>query len=177
VKIFSIHQIKKWDQYTIEHEPISSIDLMERVAKACFNWISNQFTQFDDFIIFCGTGNNGGDGLAIARLLIENGYRATVYLIGKKKESEDFITNLDRLANISEEIYYLDSMDNFPEINKGIIIDALFGTGLNKTVTGLTSQLIHYINKNSQKSFFQTLKSKRKIGFYNRRSRSTLVSI
>lgn len=151
MKIFSVQQIKKWDQYTIQHEPISSIDLMERAAMACFRWISNQFNENNRFFIFCGNGNNGGDGLAIARLLIENGYQVKVYLIEQKKASEDFSINLNRLHNISEDIYFLESAEFFPELKNTIVIDALFGTGLNKAPTGIISQLIHYINKNAQK--------------------------
>ncbi len=151
MKIFSVQQIKKWDQYTIQHEPISSIDLMERAAMACSHWISNQFTENNHFVIFCGNGNNGGDGLAIARLLIENGYQVKVYLIEQKKASEDFSINLNRLHTISDGIYFLESAEYFPDLKNTIVIDALFGTGLNKTPSGLIAQLIHYINKNAQK--------------------------
>lgn len=74
-KIFSVQQIRRADQYTILHEPVLSIDLMERAAMAYKNWMTAHYTKESSFIIFCGTGNNGGDGLAIGRLLLAAGYR------------------------------------------------------------------------------------------------------
>ena len=68
MKIFSVSQIKAWDAYTIQHEPISSIDLMERPPQGLRPWIINHFEKNQSFKIFCGKGNNGGDGLAIARI-------------------------------------------------------------------------------------------------------------
>ena len=73
MKIFSASQTKDWDQYTMLHEPISSIELMERASTACLNWILHKYSTNRLFTIFCGKGNNGGDGLAIARLLADAG--------------------------------------------------------------------------------------------------------
>ena len=81
MKIFSVSQIKAWDAYTIQHEPVTSIDLMERAAVACFKWISKNFNESTSFKIFCGKGNNGGDGLAIARLLCQQNFLVSVYII------------------------------------------------------------------------------------------------
>ena len=69
MKIFSVQQIREWDSFTINHKRIKSIDLMERAADECFDWIVQNFDDDYHFKIFCGRGNNGGDGLAIARLL------------------------------------------------------------------------------------------------------------
>ncbi len=80
MKIFSVKQIKDWDSYTIKHEPIKSIELMERAATACFNWIVQNFDDEYHFKIFCGKGNNGGDGLAIARLLKSIKYKVSVFI-------------------------------------------------------------------------------------------------
>jgi NAD(P)H-hydrate repair Nnr-like enzyme with NAD(P)H-hydrate epimerase domain len=78
VKILSAQQIREWDAYTIRHEPVSSIDLMERAAQACVKWLLGKGWSEKKFYIFCGPGNNGGDGLAIARLLIEAGINVSV---------------------------------------------------------------------------------------------------
>jgi ADP-dependent NAD(P)H-hydrate dehydratase / NAD(P)H-hydrate epimerase len=152
VKIFSVSQIKAWDAYTIQHEPVSSIELMERAATACFNWVSRHFDKLCTIKIFCGKGNNGGDGLAIARLLIENGYRVFVYVVENYATgSPDFEVNLKRLQKISNKISFLEEEASFPEFINEIIIDALFGTGLNKKPTGIFANLIEYINAASQK--------------------------
>ena len=152
MKIFSASQIKAWDAYTIQNEPIKSIDLMERAAIACFNWISGRFDKSHTFKVFCGSGNNGGDGLAIARLLIKKGYRVFVYIVGTKSTgSVDFYTNLERLRHISTEIHVIENENAFPEFINDIIIDAVFGTGLNKKPRGVFASLIKYINASNQK--------------------------
>jgi len=149
MKIFSAAQIKKWDAFTIANEPIASIDLMERAAAKCCDWLllNNYFQK--QFHIFCGKGNNGGDGLAIARLLIKNKYPVTVYILEFGKiGSEDFQLNLARLHECSTNIHFIQSADFFPTINDNdIIIDALFGTGLNKPLQGISSTLVNYINQ------------------------------
>ena len=71
MKIFSVAQIKAWDAFTISNEPVKSIDLMERAARACFDWITKNIDNNITLKIFCGKGNNGGDGLAIARHLVQ----------------------------------------------------------------------------------------------------------
>jgi NAD(P)H-hydrate repair Nnr-like enzyme with NAD(P)H-hydrate epimerase domain len=79
MKIFTADQIRAWDAFTIAQESIASIDLMERAALACRNWIlQHQFSK-NKLHIFCGKGNNGGDGLAIARLLLQEGASVVVY--------------------------------------------------------------------------------------------------
>ena len=72
MKILSASQIRELDAYTIKHEPIKSIDLMERAAQECFQWIINKYSKQHSFKIFCGLGNNSGDGLVIARLLLSS---------------------------------------------------------------------------------------------------------
>ncbi len=148
MKIFSASQIRKWDEFTIKNEPVSSIDLMERAAKACTNWILQKFNTAQAFKIFCGTGNNGGDGLAIARMFIKEKISIEIYIAGSgEKGSQDFTTNLQRLKKISDKIYFITSTKNLPEISKAdIIIDALFGIGLNKKPSGIFSELIKHLN-------------------------------
>ena len=148
MKIFSVKQLKDWDAYTIQNEPVKSIDLMERAATACFDWIVQNFDDEYHFKIFCGRGNNGGDGLAIARLLNSIKYNVTVFVPSSNSSgSDDFEENLKKLKKTSVDIFFLKDKQSFPEISDlDVIIDALFGTGLNKPVTGLYADLIEFIN-------------------------------
>jgi len=151
MKILDSVQVKDLDAYTIKNEPISSINLMERAATSCFDWITDMFPVSRAIKVFAGPGNNGGDGLAIARMLAEKGYTVNVYLKSTKL-SEDAKINYERILQqgiISASI--LNSKTNFPQINKtDIIIDALFGSGLSRPVEGFYAQIIDYIN--SQKA-------------------------
>ena len=151
MKIFSATQIKDWDLFTIKNEPIASVDLMERAAKACVDWILNKFKQQTTFKIFCGKGNNGGDGLAIARLLIQHNFPVSVYIVESSSAgSQDFNINLQQLKEISSTIYFLESPESFPAIIKDeIIIDALFGTGLNKKPSGIFKKIILHLNNSA----------------------------
>lgn len=148
--ILNAQQIKDWDQYTIKHEPIDSIDLMERAATKCVKWIDQQQWQKRTFKIFCGKGNNGGDGLAIARLLIELDYSVSVYILEfGRPGTEDFQTNLQRLHDLSfTDIYFLQSKEFFPLIHTDeIVIDAFFGSGLKKPLDGLSAEIVEHINQ------------------------------
>lgn len=152
VNILNAQQIKDWDQFTIQHEPVSSIDLMERAATKCFDWIDNRNWNNKVFKIFCGKGNNGGDGLALARMLSQNDYKVFVFILESGKQgSNDFQINLQRLHDISLlEIHFVQSKDNFPQINEDeVIVDALFGSGLNKPLEGLAGEVVKYINLSS----------------------------
>lgn len=148
MKLLSANQLKSADQYTIANTPISSIDLMEKAAKACFDWIIKKFNKDYHFSVFCGNGNNGGDGLAIARLLIKEGYKLDCYTLEISSNSSiDFTTNLNRLHQQQKSIE-LKSGISFPSLQKNnLIIDALFGTGLTRPAKGLVAKLIQEINK------------------------------
>jgi len=148
MKIFSAAQIKAWDAFTILHEPIASIDLMERAATACCKWLIGKNFGTSHFRIFCGKGNNGGDGLAIARLLIEHKCLVTVYILELGNiGSDDFQENLAALHECTTDIHFMQSADFFPAINKeDIVIDALYGTGLNKPLEGISAALAHHLN-------------------------------
>ncbi len=122
---------------------------MERAATQCVEWIEQQQWQQKRFSIFCGRGNNGGDGLAIARMLLQRNYSVAVYVADSTKHgSEDFEQNLQRLRDLSlEELHFINSTDNLPKLQKdGIIIDALFGSGLNKPLLDTAAELVHFIN-------------------------------
>ncbi len=146
MKIFSASQIREWDAYTITNEPITSIDLMERAAAACFKWITHHFTSPEKYIVFCGTGNNGGDGIAIARMLLQANETVAVYILEGEKRSDDFSTNLQQLELLKPELTFIE-ITALPTIApKAIIIDALFGTGLSRQLTDGASDLVNHIN-------------------------------
>ncbi|PWT72943.1 MAG: bifunctional ADP-dependent NAD(P)H-hydrate dehydratase/NAD(P)H-hydrate epimerase [Bacteroidetes bacterium] len=148
MQIFSAEQIRLWDKYTIEHEPILSIDLMERAASECLEWLNQHLFLDHSFTIFCGKGNNGGDGLAIARMLSLRKTPVTVYILEfGHKGTEDFQVNLARLHKTDVEIRFIQSEDNIRDIPPDdIIVDALFGCGLNRPLEGVTAILIDKIN-------------------------------
>lgn len=149
MKIPSAADIRNWDQYTIEHEPLLSIELMERAATACTKWLLANTPDKNSFHIFCGKGNNGGDGLAIARLLSLNGNKVAVYILEfGHLGTEDFQTNLARLHQHPQvEIIFIQSKESFPELKEGdLIIDALIGSGLNRRLDSTTAELVHHLN-------------------------------
>ncbi|RMF03622.1 MAG: NAD(P)H-hydrate epimerase, partial [Bacteroidetes bacterium] len=151
MKILKREQIAQLDQYTIQHEPISSIDLMERASK-CFVEALHRIMDFTDqhIVVYCGPGNNGGDGLAIARMLHAAGYELTVVrcLIGQQF-SADHLTNWQRLKAKRVirllELKQGDALDLLPPAD--LIIDALFGAGLNRPLRGYWEELVQYLNK------------------------------
>lgn len=148
MKLLTAAQIRKWDEYTIQHEPISSLNLMERAAARCTEWlIHNQFTV-QQIKIFCGKGNNGGDGLAIARQLIEKGVFPKVYILEVgQKASLDFQANFQKLDQLTKDIHFVESEATFPAIGQSeVVVDALLGSGLSRPVEGLAASLIHHIN-------------------------------
>lgn len=150
IKILSAQQIGLADQATINTEPISSIDLMERASKLCSNWLLDFFPAGIDYVFFCGKGNNAGDGLAIARTLFEKGKNIQVYILDFAGEpSSDFTNNLNRLKKIAPSlIFEINENTEFPEIKAGsIIIDAIYGTGLNKPLSKPVINCIKNINK------------------------------
>lgn len=147
MKILSVEQIREADKYTILHEPIHSIDLMERAGTNCFNWLINNIDKSSNLLFFCGKGNNGGDGLVIARKMIEAGFQVSVFIIEiTSKASEDFIKQYERIKLLTK-VFSIDEKSNFPVINtQDIIIDAIFGSGLNKSIEGFVCELIEHIN-------------------------------
>lgn len=151
MKIFDTGQIKEIDRYTIINEPVSSIELMERAAGACVEWIAGRFPTDRQFLIYCGPGNNGGDGLAIARLLHDKKYKNIKVVIPNTgiPFSADMNINLERLAGIPEiPIIRISPGMKLPVPDKGqIVIDALFGSGLSRPLEGLYSELVDAVNQ------------------------------
>jgi len=142
-------QMREADAYTIANEPIASIDLMERASKAFVGWFVNHFPEQNKSIsIYCGTGNNGGDGLAITRMLDEHGYQKVKVFIARftDKSTDDFNTNLERLKKTSVSVTEIKNGEEFGEEKAEIIIGALLGTGLNKPLSGDFKRLVTYLN-------------------------------
>ncbi len=148
MQLFNARQIHEWDAYTIGHGPISSIDLMERAANACVERLLASPYATNLFYIFCGKGNNGGDGLAIARLLLERGCEVHVFeLFSEKAGSADFETNKQRLTAENISVHALKISEDFPSVSENaIVVDALFGSGLNKPLEGFVVQLVDFLN-------------------------------
>ncbi|HVV55296.1 MAG TPA: NAD(P)H-hydrate dehydratase, partial [Mucilaginibacter sp.] len=142
-------QIREADAYTIAHEPIASIDLMERASKAFVGWFVNHFPEQQKIIaVYCGPGNNGGDGLAIARMLNKHGYQKISVKITRfsERSSGDFNTNLERLRKTNVPVAEIQRGEDFPQEKAEIIIGALLGTGLNKPLSGDYERLVNYLN-------------------------------
>lgn len=151
-KIFNVKQIRDWDAFTIANEPIASIDLMERAAGVFTQKFISLFPHCDRIVIFCGLGNNGGDGLAIARMLILKGYQVKVFIVRHSDQSsQDFALNLERLKplTITQDIHLA---EEFPEINPNdLLIDGLFGSGLSRPLDGLSASIVEKINQSDAK--------------------------
>ncbi|MEO5892846.1 MAG: NAD(P)H-hydrate dehydratase [Ferruginibacter sp.] len=147
MKIFSAAQIRQWDAFTIENEPVLSIDLMERAATACFNWLRNHFDHPSTYTVFCGSGNNGGDGLAIARMLLQAGDTVSIYILEGEKRSADFSKSLERWSTLPAPLQYINDTDFHVIPADTIVIDALFGSGLSRPLHGLAADMVNCINE------------------------------
>ncbi len=147
MKILSARQIREADAFTIKQEPIASIDLMERASLAFVACFEERFGDEKPVWIFCGTGNNGGDGLAIARLLSDKKFQVTVVIVKTNDtSSDDFASNEKRLAARIPKIIVRESSE-IPDIAPNVVvIDAIFGSGLSRAVTGLFGEVIDKIN-------------------------------
>jgi len=153
MQILSGEQTRQWDAYTITNEPITSEQLMFRASMTFVNWFIEKFPDVDQPIyIFCGTGNNGGDGLVIANQLHRRFYKVHIFHCEvSPKNSPDFNYYFHKLPKKQElVIHTIQKEDTFPPIpSNAIAIDALFGTGLNKAVEGYWAQLINHLNQNA----------------------------
>ena len=150
MKIFSAGQLKDADQITLEKQGISSTDLMERAATLVFEEIDRRLQGAHIPVkIFCGIGNNGGDGLVVGRLLLEKGYDVSFYIVNySEHRSKDFLVNYDRVKNQTTKWpALLRSEEDFPEIKKGdFVVDAIFGVGLNRPLVPWVANLVKHIN-------------------------------
>ncbi|WP_432410737.1 NAD(P)H-hydrate dehydratase [Rasiella sp. SM2506] len=155
MKIFSAKQLHEADKVTTEKHGITKLDLMERAGTQIFNWLHSRMQGAQVPVhIFCGIGDNGGDGLVLGRMLHEHGYNVHVYVANfTDKRSKCFLANYDRIKEVTKKWPKLmTSEEDFPDINpEDIIIDAIFGIGLNRAPEGWVKQLIQYLN--GKKSF------------------------
>lgn len=153
MKILPIDKVREADAYTIAHEPISSVDLMERAAEKCVSDFLDVHISLNDIQnvkIFVGTGNNGGDGLVIARLLSQKNINISVYVVRfSNNESDDFSFNFKKLKNIEHvKIHDIFNENQLPEITSyDLVIDSVFGSGLTRHPSGLAAEVIKHINQ------------------------------
>ena len=149
MKILTAEQIKQLDAYTIEHEPIASIDLMERASRAFANRIMAEWAPGTVVKVFAGPGNNGGDALAVSRMLAEAGYAVSVYLFNTKGHlSPDCEENKQRLLTCGN-VNFMEVTTTFdPPVLEAsdLVIDGLFGTGVTRPLNGGFASVVKYIN-------------------------------
>ncbi|MCP9200335.1 NAD(P)H-hydrate dehydratase [Gramella sp. GC03-9] len=151
MKILSAKQLAEADKISIKKQGITSEELMERAASLVFEEIHHRLENRPIPIkIFCGIGNNGGDGLVIARKLMEHDYKVKVYIVNySNKRSEDFLSNYDKLKALSKGWpVQLKGENDLPELNKGdFVVDSIFGIGLNRPIEGWMAKLVNHINQ------------------------------
>lgn len=150
MKIFTSKQIHEWDAFSIKEESITSLDLMERSAEAITSAIQKRWRTDVPVIVFAGPGNNGGDALAVARLLAERDYDVVAYLFNIRNHlSDDCYSNKMRLKDSKRLKQFVEVTEEFdpPELTDGmLVVDGLFGSGLNKPLSGGFASLVKYIN-------------------------------
>ncbi len=149
MKILPIDKIREADAYTIENEPIADIDLMERAAMELFEWMVAKTDPEKEIRIFCGMGNNGGDGFALARMLAYAGFKTEVILVRhSEKMSPSCLSNYEKILKITSfTVTEIKKGDTMPDLSdEAIVVDAIFGSGLTKPVTGFAAQVIDHIN-------------------------------
>ncbi len=152
--IYSSKELKFWDHFTMKTQAIDSIDLMERAAIQFVNWFIEKFQPNDLFLIFCGNGNNGGDGLAIARLLVSKLFRVKVVLVKVgEHNSPDYEINLSkvRALGIEQISSRHDLVQLFAQSTGLVIIDAILGYGLNRDLDDNLLNWIQFINESKHK--------------------------
>lgn len=155
MKIFTSKQIHEWDACTIKQEDITSLDLMERSAQAITEAIIKRWNKNVPIIVFAGPGNNGGDALAVARLLAEARYDVVAYLFNIRNHlSDDCYTNKMLLKESKYLKQFVEVTEEFdpPELTEEtLVVDGLFGSGLNKPLSGGFASLVKYINASESK--------------------------
>ncbi|MCF6279641.1 MAG: NAD(P)H-hydrate dehydratase [Flavobacteriaceae bacterium] len=150
MKILTAKQIYQLDKATIESQGVTALDLMERAGTTCFEWLHSKLQGNPvKVLVFCGIGNNGGDGLVIARHLHQYGYNVECFIVNfNKKRTEGFLHNYDKLKDVGVWPTVINSKDEFPAFTANdIVIDAILGIGLSRKIKGFTVDLIKYINK------------------------------
>lgn len=144
-------EMREADVYTCEHSGISSTELMEQAAKAFTDIFVTDISSIRHITVIAGTGNNGGDGLAIARLLRIKGYRniQVICLDDFANASEDFTINKERLHFLKIPFETARTPEQLPQ-HFDVVIDAVLGSGLNRELSSFLKNSFAHINKNSQ---------------------------
>lgn len=148
MKLFTTSQIRELDKYTIDNEPVTSIALMERAADRILQQFKKDWNLNRDVVVFCGPGNNGGDGLALGRMLLQIGYDVQVVLIHTGNLSLECKQNKERIQDSFPD-YFIEQAKKFEPIEvseKTIVVDALFGSGLSRQLEGIFADVVNWIN-------------------------------
>ncbi|MBR4963323.1 MAG: NAD(P)H-hydrate epimerase, partial [Muribaculaceae bacterium] len=149
MKIFSAKDNKELDEYTVEKESISQYELMERAASAVTYEIISRWRRNTPVVVFAGPGNNGGDAMAVARMLSDEGYTVSVYFFNPTRNASPLTQkNFEMLSETSVKAEEVVLTFIPPELAKGVlVVDGLFGVGLNRPLTGGYVSLAQYINE------------------------------
>lgn len=150
MKIFRAEQVREIDAYTIENEPIRSIELMERAARQLYRWITKRYLQNRKVKVIAGPGNNGGDSLALARMLAEDFYDTELFYIKfTERVTEDWQTNYNRLNEQGKVVCHtLAEGDKLPRFDaKDLLVDGLFGSGLSRPLKGFPAEIVRWMNQ------------------------------
>ncbi len=149
MKIFRADQVREIDAYTIENEPILPIDLMERAARQLFQWITKRYSQDRKIKVIAGPGNNGGDAMALARMLANDFFDTEIYYIEfTDKVSDSWKLNQKRIVEQGRVAFHiLSEGDKLPRFdNQDLLIDGLFGSGLSRPLKGFPAEIVRWMN-------------------------------
>ena len=137
-------QMKAADQYTIQKLGVPSLELMEHAAQTCVQVLEDEKVDLSHVCVVCGSGNNGGDGFAIARILQNNRYSVETFCVGNPEHyTEETQEQMHRLQECGGKITYgMPQEDSY-----SVIIDAVFGVGLSRKVEGRYRQVIEQMNR------------------------------
>ena len=151
IKIFLAQQIKEIDRLTIKNQGISSLQLMERAVDNLMPYIKEKISMEEKIHVFSGVGNNGGDGLVLARKLIERGYDVSIYVVPfSSRHSEDFEINYQQLVEAGIRVHTFKSKVHE---KADVIVDAIFGVGLNRPAKGIAAKAIEHINRSGARVY------------------------
>ncbi|MBK5203590.1 MAG: NAD(P)H-hydrate epimerase, partial [Prolixibacteraceae bacterium] len=154
MKLFTASQIRDIDIYTMKNEPISGIDLMERASISISDWMSDNLYVKNSLWFFAGPGNNGGDALATARIMAEKNFNCEVFLVNPGKELKgSSLINWNRLEKQGKvKLNVINSISDLKSVlSTVIVVDGLFGSGLNRKTAGLFREVIDVINNSGAK--------------------------
>lgn len=153
MKVFQTHQIREIDSITIQEEPIDSFQLMKRASRLFFERLITHLNQNEHIVILAGSGNNGGDALVIAQLLIQIGQNCTVFLVNpKNKLSNDCQSAYNELSSLCD-IHTIQTAEDVALHSSDIVIDGLFGSGLNRPLEGIYAEIVERVNQSGCKVF------------------------